>query len=132
MIQQPQYNDVLFLFNDNEHQFLEFYNNRALDTKPVAACSIGGGNAIIRPYQCTTPPRAAGIPTGDKVGYQTLEESQVFIDAAFEYIAALLMTGRYQRVAYSAAEDGRSLGAAIFSPSEEVKQYIVNKIYSLV
>jgi hypothetical protein len=60
MILQDQYRDVLFIFNDNVKQFTA-HQNDSLDPE---GCSPGGGNAIIRPYQCLTPPRAAGIPTG--------------------------------------------------------------------
>lgn len=131
MIKRPEYNDILFLFNDNESQFAQFINSLGKPTKPPGACSVGGGNAIIRPYQCLNPPRAAGIPTGDNAGgYNTLTRSKQFIDNAFVYIQQLLQTGRYKRIAYSASEDG-TLGTHIFSPSQEVKQYILGKILSL-
>ena len=51
MIQQPEYDDALFIFNDNEEQFLAFRKN----PKSGAGCARGGGNAIIRPYQCAEP-----------------------------------------------------------------------------
>ena len=131
MIERPEYNDVLFLFNDNEEQFLAFINSVGQANKPMGACSVGGGNAIIRPYQCQNPPRAAGIPTGDNNGgYQSLTRSQQYIDAAILYIRQLLETGNYRRVAYSAAPDG-TLGTAIFSPSKQVKDYILTQIRSL-
>lgn len=131
MIKRPEYNDILFLFNDNELQFAEFINSLGKPTRPPGACSVGGGNAIIRPYQCLNPPRAAGIPTGDYAGgYKNLTLSKQFIDTAFVYIQQLLQSGRYKRVAYSAAEDG-TLGTNIFAPSREVKQYILGKILSL-
>ena len=132
MIQQPQYNDVLFLFNDNESQFQDFIKSVDKPTRPRGACSAGGGNAIIRPYQCDNPPRAAGIPTGNALGgYKNLRNVQQIIEAAFFHIINLLRTGRYRRVAYSAGPDGRSLGTQIFAPVEEVKEYIVNNIENL-
>lgn len=131
MIKRSEYNDVLFLFNDNESQFAQFINSIGQATRPAGACSVGGGNAIIRPYQCLNPPRAAGIPTGDYAGgYKNLIKSKQFIDTAFIYIRHLLQTGNYKRIAYSAAEDG-TLGTAIFSPSTEVKEYILGQILAL-
>jgi len=128
MMQQPQYNDVLFLFNDNESQFLQFINNPG----SKEACARGGGNAIIRPYQCLKPPRAAGIPTGDVYGgYKNLNKAKYYIDMAFDHIKNLLQTGNYKRIAYSAANDGRTLGTQIFSPSEDIKDYIVTNIEAL-
>ncbi len=130
MINQPEYEDVLFLFNDNEEQFLAYINN--INNLPVQACTIGGGNAVIRPYQCERQPRAAGIPTGKNgVGYKNLSEARIIIDKAFIHIAELLRTGRYRRVVYSAGSDGRTLGTSIFSPSPEIKEYIVQNIESL-
>ena len=127
MIQQQQFQDALFLFNDNQEQFMAFRNGRS------EGCSVGGGNAIIRPYQCYNPPRSAGIPTGvNGQGYTDLNQAQPYIDIAFERIKQLLNTENYRRVMYSAGRDGRSLGTSIYSPSQSVKEYIVNKIEQLV
>lgn len=65
MIHQPQYNDALFLFNDNEEYH---YTSRK-----------GRGNAIVRCFNKHSKhpiPRAAGIPTGTRSdgGYETLSE----------------------------------------------------------
>ena len=128
MIKQPIYQQVLFLFNDNQEQFLDFLNNGNRGT----GCLSGSGNAVIRPYQCLNPPRAAGIPTGvNQQGYKSLTQAQPYIDAAINRIQQLLQTGNYNRVMFSAANDGQSLGTSIFSPSEEVKVYIVNRIRGL-
>lgn len=135
MINRPQFNDVLFLFNDNQEQFFRFMQwiqSPPGTPKDTMACSAGGGNAVIRPYQCLNPPKAAGIPTGSMVGgYRTLQESKPAIDLAIQYIKQLLATGRYARVAYSAAEDGHTLGTGIFNVAPEVKKYIVEQIESL-
>lgn len=126
MITQPEYQDVLFIFNDNQEQFI------ALLKGQNSGCVRGGGNAVIRPYQCINPPRAAGIPTGvNQQGYTNLEQSRSYIDLAIERIKQLLGTGNYKRVMYSSANDGRSLGTSIFSPSQDVKEYIVNRIEEL-
>jgi hypothetical protein len=133
MITRPEYQDTLFLFNDNQEQFVAFLNylrqpyNRALAAQ---ACTAGGGNAVIRPYQCKQPPRAAGIPTGRAGhGYQYLPEALPYLQLAAQRIQALLATGRYRYLAYSAAADGYSLGTTIFAPSPAVKDYIVQLIY---
>ena len=58
MITQDHYEDALFVFNDNKAQY-KAHRDRPKDLAG-AGCAPGGGNAIIRPYQCKTPPRAAG------------------------------------------------------------------------
>ena len=134
MIQQPEYDDVLFLFNDNEEQFFDFrdYRRPGGINMRERACSRGKDNAIIRPYQCQDPQRAVGIPTGNNKGGYRDEKDKRIIDVAFNYVRSLLDTGRYRRVAYSAGLDGRSLGTQIFSPSPEIKEYIVQQIEGLV
>jgi len=142
MINRPEYNDVLFIFNDNQvvlkaslsrtSQFIAFIEYLRSGENNGMACSIGGGNAVIRPYQCLIPPKAAGIPTGSRgVGYQNLDAAKPYIDIAIEYINGLLKSGNYKRVMYSASRDGRTLGASIFSPSIEVKEYIVSSLENL-
>lgn len=132
MINRPEYNDVLFIFNDNQEQFIAFIEYLRSGKNKGMACSIGGGNAVIRPYQCSIPPKAAGIPTGSRgTGYQNLEVAKPYIDRAIEYINGLLKSGNYKRVMYSASRDGRTLGASIFSPSTEVKEYIVSSLEKL-
>lgn len=149
MINSPKYRDTLFLYNDNEEQFLAHISyidaGRPQYSHSRLACSIGGGNAAIRPYQCYPVPRAFGIPTGQSSrnfprdhrnpdelsGYSSLEESKEYIDKSFEYIARLIRTGRYKRVAYSANTDGYTLGTSIFTVSFEVKEYIIESIYDL-
>ena len=126
MINQPEYKDVLFLFNDNQEQFVSFLKGQ------YNGCTRGGGNAIIRPYSCSNPPRSAGIPTGsENEGYSNLKEAKPYIDAAFKRIEQLISTKLYRRVMYSADKDGKSLGSSIFSPSQSVKDYILNKIFLL-
>ena len=81
MIQQPQFARSLFVFNDNESQFLAFHEGEP------SGLSAGGGNAIIRPYQESKPQRAAGVPTGDHGGYSELSpQIKQTIDRAIEYI----------------------------------------------
>ena len=56
MIERPEYARSLFIFNDNEMQFIAFH------TGHEAGFTAGGGNAAIRPYQGHSPIRAAGFP----------------------------------------------------------------------
>lgn len=129
MIRRPEYSHILFIFNDNQEQFLAFHRQ---GNPGSGACVKGGGNAAIRPYQCTNPPRAAGIPTGVQGrGYNSLTEGKKYIDMAIDYIEDLIDTDQYLAVAYSASSDGKSLGTGIFSPVEEVKEYIVEQLQSL-
>jgi hypothetical protein len=122
MIEQPGYADALFIFNDNERQFL--MHRREPHTG--SGCYEGGGNAVIRPYQCQDPPRAAGIPTGASGrGYQVLDAHvRSIIDRAISDIKELLRTGSYDRVFYSS--DGKGgLGTGIFDVGDVVRTYIL-------
>ena len=128
MIEQPEYADALFVFNDNEEQFRAYQRDRT----GGAGCSRGGGNAVIRPYRCADPPRAAGVPTGAHGGgYRELTDAvRAVIDDAFAVIGELLASGRYARVFYSADADG-GLGTGIFTVAGDVKAYIVDKLRAL-
>ena len=126
MIEQPDYDDVLFVFNDNEEQLRAFL----FDSEHGSGCSRGGGNAVIRPFRCVDPPRAAGVPTGTLAGggYPALTASaRRAIADAMGVIDGLLATGRYRRIFYSAAPDG-SLGTGIFTVGDEVRAHIVEEL----
>jgi ribA/ribD-fused uncharacterized protein len=129
MIEQPEHDDSLFIFNDNEEHFLAFRKN----PKGKNACERGGGNAVVRPYQCKVPQRAIGIPTGAKQrGYNklTAHVKQV-IDDAIATIRRLVGTGRYQRVIYSAKNAAGDLGTGIFEVGDDVKNHIAAEIKKL-
>jgi hypothetical protein len=136
MIEQPKYADALFIFNDNEEQFLEHRNNPG--SKTGDGCRDGEGNAGIRHYQCQDLPRAAGIPTGgSKGGYQKLDERtksgksvQALIDEALDTIKEVAQKNNYQRIFYSAEPNG-DLGTGIFKVGIEVKKYIVKQLMAL-
>ena len=101
MIEQPQYSRALFLFNDNEEEFYTHFKGGQ------HRCGIGGGNAGIRPYQCRTPQRAVGIPTGSRgAGYARLDAHvRSVLDDAFSQIDRRRATRRFvHRIVYSAAE----------------------------
>lgn len=129
MIERPEYADALFVFNDNQEQF----EAHARDPADPLGCSPGGGNAVIRPYRCTDPPRAAGIPTGaGGRGYRVLDERvRAVIDRAIAAIARAAAAGGYRRIIYSASADGTTLGTGIFEVGADVKSYIVARLRSL-
>jgi hypothetical protein len=127
MIEQPRWRNSLFVFNDNESQSQAFLAQAAAGQlrSSSGACRAGGGNAVIRPYQCRTPQRAAGVPTGP--GYARLTaRAKPRIDAAIRYIATLLATDRaITEVIYSAHQDDPSLlGHGIFDVGTDVLRYI--------
>lgn len=132
MIQRPEYQDTLFIFNDNQQQFEAFQNWLKTGKGRKDACTAGGGNAIIRLHQCEAKPRAVGVPTGilGVGGYQNLAQAKPYIDYAFNYIKAVMNKYHPAKIAYSATANG-DLATNIFSPSPEVKQYIVQQIYNL-
>lgn len=133
MLRRSKYNDVLFLFNDNQEQFEAFLEYKRSGEYNELAESRGGGNAVIRPYQLLDPPRAAGIPTGSNgKGYIDLNKAKPYIDDAISNIKNLINTGFYKRIAYSAEEDRRTLGSSIYIISDDVKEYIVSSLESLL
>lgn len=98
MIERPEYSRSLFVFNDNEEQFYDFFINKN-PGKP------GGGNGEIRPYQGHNPPRAIGVPTGTSKphrGYKDLTlVSKKAIDDSMTTLSKLLSTGNYDTVIIS-------------------------------
>ncbi len=123
MIVQEQYRDVLFIFNDNEEQYKAHRN----DALAEDGCSVGGGNAIIRPFQCLTPPRAAGIPTGPNYEKLTVAVKEI-IDEAITTIKNICAREHYKRVMYNASNGNGDLGTGIFKPGDDVKRYIVDQL----
>jgi hypothetical protein len=126
MIDRSEYSRSLFVFNDNEMQFIAFH------TGHEAGFTAGGGNAAIRPYQGHSPIRAAGIPTGEKGGYQHLDLNvRALVDDAMAHIQRLLATGNYDQVIFSYDEANNTLGTGIFEVADEVKSYIFESIMAL-
>ncbi|CAB4963054.1 MAG: hypothetical protein F2842_10855 [Actinobacteria bacterium] len=129
MIVQPDYDDCLFLFNDNEGQFRAHQASAGTEHR----CGSGGGNAAIRPYQCHVPARSLGIPTGECGGYTALDErTRSVIDEAIAQLDVLLATGRYERVVYSWDSARKTLGTGIFEVAREVTDYVVEQIEAAV
>ena len=125
MIKHASYDDALFVFNDNEAQ----YKLHRDDPTAAGGCQAGGGNAGIRPHQCETPPRAAGVPTGP--GYDTLTPAvQAIVDEAVGAIGKIVAANGYQRVFFSADANG-DLGTHIFHVGNDVKAYIVKSLKAL-
>lgn len=130
MIQQDKYANAFFIFNDNEEEFLAYQGNQGTSGP---GCSAGGGNAGIRPWQCATPPRAGGIPTGtlDHGGYPKLTaEVKAHIDTAVAFIAARIADHGFTDVYFSSDGHG-GLGTGIFRVGADVKAYIVQQIDGL-
>ena len=126
MIDRPEYARSLFIFNDNEMQFIAFH------TGHEAGFAAGGGNAAIRPYQGHSPIRAAGIPTGEKSGYQQLDLNvRALVDDAIAHIQRLLRSGNYNEVIFSYDATNDTLGTGIFHVADEVKSYIFHCIMAL-
>jgi hypothetical protein len=126
MIDQPEYARSLFIFNDNEMQFIAFHTGHA------AGFTAGGGNAAIRPYQGHSPIRAAGIPTGEKSGYQLLDLNvRALVDDAMAHIQRLLKSGNYDEVIFSYDAANDTLGTGIFHVADEVKSYIFQNMIAL-
>jgi hypothetical protein len=128
MIEQDKYRDSLFIFNDNESQYIAHRDDPG-DTKGLG-CTPGGGNSIIRPYQCLAPPRSAGIPTGPN--YDSLKPHiKAIIDDAIKRARDIVATQGYSRIFYSAANTNGELGTGIFQVGEDVKSYIVSQLKSI-
>ncbi len=114
MIKRSEYDNALFIFNDNE-------------TK------VGtGGSAQIRGYT-----NAVGIPTGTQPGpgngYNSLtSHAKNKINIALSEVKSKLITGKYNRVYYSASNG--KLGSGIYGASlgEDVKEFIVSELKSVV
>lgn len=125
MIKQKKYADALFVFNDNEQQYILHRD----DPADADGCAEGGGNGVIRPWQCETPPRATGVPTGP--GYAKLTPHITkLIDEAVATVGKIATDENYARIFYSADSHGH-LGTGIFQVGDDVKAYIVQKLKAL-
>lgn len=124
MVNQPEYNDCLFIFNDN----IECHG------QPIP----GGGNAVMRVYINTLPkPRSFGIPTGSLAlgGFTRLDsETKSIIDKAFEDLKSLLKTHehKYKTIYFSQKSDTEKiLGTSIFKVDPKVVKYITKRLKKL-
>ena len=125
MVRQKEYKHSLFIFNDNE----EYHNTSR----------VGAGNAVMRQYNRhskLTVPRSAGIPTGTMCngGYSSLDaKTKSVIKSSIKEIEELNKKHKYDNVFYS-SEDVKTgkLGTSIFVVSDDVKDYIVLKLKSII
>ena len=128
MIRQPRHARTLFVFNDNEDEFYEHLRGGA------HVCMPGGGNAVIRPWQCSAEPRATGVPTGTyqagihRSGYSCLDARvRAAIGDALAQIERLLASGRFDTLAFS-WDDETKLGGRIFNTAQPVRDFIVDQL----
>ena len=131
MIGHPDFARTLFIFNDNEAEFLAHLQSGR------HTCTAGGGNATIRPFQCQPMPRAAGVPTGTYepgphyMGYSTLDAHVCgMVDLSIGQIANLLTSGRFDSLAFS-WDPVTKLGGRLFDTAQEVRDYIVDRLCEL-
>ena len=138
MRSQSGYERAFFVFNDNEEQFLAHQEN----PNGAEGCAPGGGNAAVRPWQCETPPRSAGVPTGTDAngGYQDLTPTvKAIIDRAVAVIEYRVRQYSFDAIIYSTCIKRSSLnctldddlGTGIFAPGEDVRRYIVSRLKSV-
>lgn len=144
MINQPAYQQDLFIFNDNEEankDYMDLWvNNSTTSVGLRSACVAGMGNAVIRPYRCIPGhkdhPRSAGLPTGylsgigTSRGYATLSEAQQGASVAMDYITSLVKSGQYRRVYFSVGPDGL-LGQGVFDIDRDVRVYFTKFLLNL-
>lgn len=123
MIKQPDYKDILFIFNDN----IEYMNT----------CVKGNGNAGIRIYNQYNKkldiPRSAGIPTGSikSGGFTKLTEKvKAYIDESIDKIKTIIKKYNYKKVIFSKSENG-DFGSDIFTIGSDVKGYILHRLHDL-
>jgi hypothetical protein len=97
------------------------------DATSSDGCSIGAGNGIIRPWQCVTPPCAAGVPTGPNYAKLDPRTSPKLIDEAAATVEKVATDNNYTRIFFSADSHGH-LGTGTFKVGSDVKAYIVEKL----
>ena len=133
MIKQSEYAKTLFVFNDNQEQYDAFIGG----DKGGAGCGKGSGNGVMRPFQCRSPQRVAGVPTGIRgQGYPKLTNAvKAKIDDAITRIRALATSGDFDTVIFSQEnENGRAtLGAGIYKKhmGMDVREYIFSSLLRL-
>ena len=127
MVNLSEYDDALFVFNDNEQQFKQHLAHGPAADK----CVSGRGNAAIRDLQCQADPRAMGVPTGASGGYAALTPHvRSVVDVAAANIKNLLATGRFRRVIFNEADDGL-IATDTFMVNDEVRHYITDSLRAL-
>ena len=127
MINEPQYKNTLFIFNDN---VLDHLTNNS-----------GGGNAYIRKYNRHRTdgknPQSAGISTGlssAQGGFRSLDDKiKEIINNEIQEIKELISQYRYDKIIWSQNKYTGQIGADIFKDTmgQDVIKYITEQIISL-
>ena len=125
MIVQPEYENTLFIFNDN--------------VRDHVTNESGGGNAYIRKYNKyrtdDKKPQSAGISTGPGttgLGFPSLDlTTKNVIDGEIQEIKNLIKRYKYNTVIWSQNKHTGKLGVAIFNPHQDVIDYITTQIINL-
>lgn len=122
MLKDPEYADSLFIYNENTELFISKSRKR------------GAGNAVIRPFRFTEPPRSSPIVTGTlrEGGFDGLtDEVKALIDAGIEEIKNKIKEWGFKRVFYSAEVENGIIGQNIFVIGYEVRKYITDRLHEL-
>ena len=144
MVKQPEYQNTLFLFNDN----VENFTTDALPTHPDPTGMRGNGDATLRPLNRhgwtqrklagnqLVAPLSAGIPTQiGRQGFSALTlEVKAYMDRSLIEIAQLLLLHDYDRVVFSAEVFGKGGKALIntFGVHPTVVAYIQQRLTRIV
>lgn len=120
MITMKEFDDSIFLFNDN----VEDWNDPQK--------TVGGGSAIVRPYSTLERGyRSAGFPTGWTTGVafsRMDDQTRMVIDMSFERIVSTVHIQKYTRILFPCASPSErtSIGTLIFRGSigADVVSYI--------
>ena len=100
MIKLEKYMRTLFIFNDNEEDFISATRHLVNPDIPYTTSGRNGGNAKIRTYQIVSEIRAIGVPTGSNdIGYQVMDDKFNEIMKLFKArLVKRLNTSKYSAV----------------------------------
>ena len=133
--------DYQYMLTQPNHRTLCIYNENLFQQRNKQSTTAGGGNACARPWR--SEGSAIGIPTGQGVGYRSLDEpihSQVeetakdTIGEAIDEIVNHVVANptRFDTIHYSVNREGEELiGMGIFHIGEDVREYITKAIKAL-
>ena len=128
MLKQPEYEDTLFVYNDNVKDNLD---PNSMD---------GAGSAAIRnvSWRFATPPRSVGIPTGWSVASGGFDEMDIYSKRAIDFSIARIWKiimdsdSKVTKVIYSCSrEDKMKIGVSIFQPHSSILNYINDQLHNL-
>jgi hypothetical protein len=124
MKDQTVFAHTLFVFNDNEEQFVAYLAGTEY------GYSVGAGNALARPWRQLNPPKSAGVPIEKNgAGYQQFDKAtKEKIDQSLTIIYDLLKTFYYDYLVFSTDETGKTIGTSTFEVDEQVLQYIFDRL----